>query len=104
MTEILDCEVRVIPEVKKVRVRCFDYHLHFDIEPGQVRWLAERAAKTTDGAIAARVIVTDRNFLALLIPHMELAFKLSTYNARKLREKQAAADLARDHGEVEVAV
>lgn len=104
MTEITDCEVRVIPEVKKLAVRCFDCHIHFDIEKGQVRWLAERAEKAADGAIKARVIVTERNFLALDIPNMSLAFRLKTYTARTLREKQAQADLVRDQGEVEVAV
>ena len=104
MTEITDVEVRVIPEVRKLRVRCFDCHLHFNIEAGQVRWLAERAEKTPDGAIASRVIITDRNFLALDVPGMVLAFKLSLYLARTLREKQALADEIRRTGDIEVAV
>ena len=104
MTEILDCEVRVIPEVRKLRVRCFDCHMHFGIEPGQIRWLAERARKTPDGAIAARVFVTDRSFLAVDIPYMALAFKLTMYTARTLREKQAVADEIRRTGDIEVAL
>jgi hypothetical protein len=104
MTIIGEVEVRVIPEEKKLWVRCFDCHLYFPIDPGVARWLSERAAKTADGALVARVVVTDRNFLAVDIPNMALAFRLRTYTARTLREKQEQADNTQEHGEVEVSV
>lgn len=104
LTILTQTEVRVIPEVKQLRVRCFDCNMHFSLQAGVSRWLAERAKKTAEGALVARVVVTDKNFLALDIPNMALAFKLTTYTARTLRDKQEQADNSREHGDIEVTV
>lgn len=104
MTELLGAEVRVIAQTRQIWMRCFDCHTYFPLQQGQVRWLEQYGAKTADGALRARVFVTQRDFLSIDIPQMPLAFQLSKYAARTFREKQAAADERRQMGTVEVPV
>lgn len=87
MTFLTDYEIRVASP--QLHIRAHNFHLYLPLRPFEVRWLEER--QDAEGRVAARLIVTDLNYLVVEGDGITLTHRLTRNQAQALRDWEAGA-------------